>query len=97
MVIELQADCLAGAWVAYAQTSASDPLTVDETALDNSIRAIPLLRDQPGTAAINPQAHGLGFDRVNAFQTGYESGAGQCATFPDGNVVVTGAAVPHPR
>ena len=89
VVIELQADCLAGAWVAYAQTSASDPLTVDETALDSSIRAIPLLRDQPGTAAINPKAHGLGFDRVNAFQTGYESGAGECATFPDGNLVVT--------
>jgi hypothetical protein len=64
VVIELQADCLAGAWVAYAQTSASDPLTVVETALDSSIRA----RDQPGTAAINPKAHGLGFDRVNAFR-----------------------------
>jgi Putative neutral zinc metallopeptidase len=89
VVIELQADCFAGAWVAYAQTSDSDPLTVEETALDSSIRAIPLLRDQPGTAATNPKAHGLGFDRVNAFQTGYESGAGRCATFPDGNVVVT--------
>ena len=89
VVIELQADCFAGAWVAYAQASDSDPVTVDETALDSSIRAIPLLRDQPGTVATNPQAHGLGFDRVNAFQTGYESGAGECATFPDGNVVVT--------
>jgi predicted metalloprotease len=89
VVIELQADCFAGAWVAYAQTSASDPVTVDEAALDSSIRAIPLLRDQPGTAATNPKAHGLGFDRVNAFQTGYESGADRCATFPNGNVVVT--------
>ena len=89
VVIELQADCFAGAWVAHTQTSAMDPVTVDETALDSSIRAIPLLRDQPGTAATNPKAHGLGFDRVHAFQTGYESGAGQCATFPDGNVVVT--------
>ncbi|MCW2791955.1 MAG: putative protein of unknown function zinc metallopeptidase [Nocardioides sp.] len=89
VVIELQADCFAGAWVAYAQQSAGDPVAVEETALDSSIRAIPLLRDQPGTAATNPKAHGLGFDRVNAFQTGYESGAGRCATFPDGNVVVT--------
>ncbi len=89
VVIELQADCFAGAWVAYAQTSTSDPAAVEETALNSSIRAIPLLRDQPGTAATNPQAHGLGFDRVNAFQTGYESGAGRCATFPNGNVVVT--------
>ena len=58
-------------------------------ALDSSVRAIPLLRDQPGTPATNPQAHGLGFDRVNAYQTGYEKGATECATFPDGNVVVT--------
>jgi predicted metalloprotease len=89
VVLELQADCFAGAWVAYAQTSAGDPVNIEEAALDSSIRAIPLLRDQPGTAATNPQAHGLGFDRVNAFQTGYESGAGRCATFPDGKVVVT--------
>ncbi|GAA1152518.1 neutral zinc metallopeptidase [Nocardioides aquiterrae] len=89
VVIELQADCFAGAWVAYAQSSATDPVAVDQSALDSSIRAIPLLRDQPGTPATNPKAHGLGFDRVNAFQTGYESGASRCATFPDGNVVVT--------
>ena len=50
---------------------------------------MPLLRNQPGTAATNPKAHGLGFGFVNAFRTGYESGAGRCATFPDGNVVVT--------
>ena len=47
-----------------------DPVTIDEPALDSSVRAILALRDQPGTAATNPQAHGLAFDRVNAFQTG---------------------------
>jgi hypothetical protein len=41
VVIELQADCFAGAWVACAQTSASDPVTVDEAALDSSIGRSP--------------------------------------------------------
>jgi hypothetical protein len=53
------------------------------------VRALPALRDLPGTAATNPQAHGLAFDRVNAYQTGYEDGAERCAQFPRGDVVVT--------
>jgi predicted metalloprotease len=89
VIVELQADCFAGAWVAYAQSSGTDPVEVAPSALDSSIRAIPALRDQPGTPATNPQAHGLGFDRVNAFQTGYQNGAARCARFPNGDVVVT--------
>ena len=89
VVIELQADCFAGAWVANAQASAQDPVAIDEPALDSSVRAILALRDRPGTPATAPQAHGLAFDRVNAFQTGYEQGPRECATFPRGNVVTT--------
>jgi predicted metalloprotease len=89
ILIELQADCFAGAWVADVQSSDAAPVAIDGSALDASIRAIPLLRDQPGTPATNPQAHGLAFDRVNAFQTGYEKGAVRCATVPKGDVAVT--------
>jgi predicted metalloprotease len=89
VVIELQADCFAGSWVRFAETSTDDPVNLTEGALDSAVGTILTLRDQPGTAATNPQAHGLGFDRVNAFQTGYEAGAGRCATFPDRGVVTT--------
>jgi predicted metalloprotease len=89
VVMELQADCFAGAWVAFAQSSGADAVSIEESGLDTSVRALPTLRDQPGTPATNAGAHGLAFDRVNAFQTGYEQGAARCATFPKGNVTVT--------
>jgi predicted metalloprotease len=82
IVIELQADCFAGAWIKFAQTSDKDPVTVVDRALDSGVAAMLTLRDQPGTPVTNPKAHGLGFDRVNAFQTGYDGGTGTCATFP---------------
>ncbi|WP_165546530.1 neutral zinc metallopeptidase [Kribbella soli] len=89
VVTELQADCFAGSWLRYAEKTADDPVDLSVGALDTSISTILVLRDQPGTPATNPQAHGLGFDRVNAFQTGYEGGARECATFPQGRAVTT--------
>ncbi|MEV6283773.1 neutral zinc metallopeptidase [Kribbella sp. NPDC051770] len=89
VVTELQADCFAGAWLRYAEKTPDDPVDLSDGALDTSIGTILVLRDQPGTPATNPQAHGLGFDRVNAFQTGYERGTGECAALPDGRAVTT--------
>ena len=40
-----------------------------------------LLRDAPGQSAADPSAHGSAFDRIGAFQDGFESGAEQCATY----------------
>jgi predicted metalloprotease len=89
VLLELQADCFAGSWVRYAQTSGDDPVTLSNGALDSAIATILTLRDQPGTPAMNPQAHGLGFDRVNAFQTGYEQGAEGCAQFTNRGAFTT--------
>lgn len=89
VVRELQADCFAGSWTRFAETSDSDPVSLTDGALDSAVVAILTLRDQPGTAAGAQQAHGLGFDRVNAFQTGYEQGARRCAEFPQQGVVTT--------
>lgn len=89
VVQELQADCFAGSWTKYAETSDEDPVVLADGALDSAVATVLTLRDQPGTPATAPQAHGLGFDRVNAFQTGYEHGAERCAEFPTEGVVTT--------
>ncbi|MDX6248843.1 MAG: hypothetical protein QOF10_2203 [Kribbellaceae bacterium] len=89
VVRELQADCFAGSWTKYAETSKDDSVALADGALDSAIAAILTLRDQPGNPATAPQAHGLGFDRVNAFQTGYDQSAGSCAGFPQQGVVTT--------
>lgn len=89
IVMESQADCFAGAWSAFAARSDGDPVQLDDAALDGAIAAIITLRDQPGTAAINPQAHGTGFDRVNSFQTGFEGGPQRCARFATEGVTTT--------
>jgi predicted metalloprotease len=89
IVIELQADCFAGSWIRWADSSNRDSVDVQGRALDTAVAALLTLRDQPGTPVTNPQAHGLGFDRVNAFQTGYDQGTGRCAEFPSRGVVTT--------
>ena len=89
VVIELQADCFAGSWTRFAETSQDDPVVITDGALDSAVATVLVLRDQPGTTGAEAQAHGLGFDRVNAFQTGYEQGAARCAAFPSEGVVTT--------
>ena len=41
------------------------------------------IRDQPGTSPDDPFAHGSGFDRIAAFQDGFENGAQKCKEYAD--------------
>jgi predicted metalloprotease len=89
LVLESQADCFAGAWAAFAERSGDDRVKLRAPALDGAVAAIITLRDEPGATVGTKQAHGSGFDRVNAFQTGYEQGTRQCAEFPRTGVTTT--------
>lgn len=82
LTLELQADCFAGAWVA----DVNDRISVfdDEgDSLDRAIGGFLELRDSVGVSGGDPQAHGTGFDRVSAFQQGYEDGNDVCVTYED--------------
>jgi predicted metalloprotease len=78
---ELQADCFAGAWAKHAQ----DDKVFDVSAkdLDGALAGILDVRDTPGKDKADPDAHGSGFDRVGAFQDGYENGLSRCKDYRD--------------
>ena len=81
IVKEQQADCYAGTflrWVAEDKAPHFRLSTGD--GLNKVLSAILSIRDPVGAAdAGHPQAHGLAFDRVYAFQAGFTDGAQRCA------------------
>jgi predicted metalloprotease len=90
VVLEQQADCFAGAWTADVLAGRSTAFR-DVTApqLDSTVAGLLLLRDQPGTSAQAPEAHGNAFDRIRALQDGVEKGAATCAAYRADNLPVT--------
>lgn len=86
---ELQADCFSGAWLARVTGDKSPLVKLEAGSLDDAVQAILAFRDTPGIGAGTPGAHGNGFDRVNAFQIGFEEGTRRCAAFPTRLPIVT--------
>jgi len=81
---ELQADCFAGSWVAHINNGESTQgITIGKGDTDVLVGKLLGVRDPVGTAPDDPQAHGTAFDRVNAYQEGFEQGAQRCAQYPD--------------
>jgi predicted metalloprotease len=79
---ELQADCFAGAWTRQqGERSRGPQLRAGD--LESSVAALLEFRDVPGTSPDDPSAHGSAFDRVSAFQDGFESGTERCASYFD--------------
>jgi predicted metalloprotease len=79
--LELQADCFAGAWTAHVAGGGSDRFSADTIDLDKTVAGLIAIRDLPGTNPDDPAAHGSGFDRVAAFQDGYENTAQTCVEY----------------
>jgi len=82
ITMEQQADCFAGAWTAHALETEDEVLGLRVADLEIALGGMLRFRDAPGTSAADPHAHGSGFDRINAFQEGYELGAVRCAEYP---------------
>jgi predicted metalloprotease len=83
---EVQADCFAGAWSKHAQDDGV--FDVNAADLDLALAGVLDLRDSPGTSKIDPNAHGSGFDRVSAFQDGYDNGLEKCKQYRDDEPMV---------
>lgn len=85
VIVELQADCFAGAWVKHVKAGDSERFQADTDQLDEALAGVLSLRDAAGGDANDPFAHGSGFDRVGAFQDGFEEGVTRCAEFTNGD------------
>lgn len=80
--IELQADCLAGAWAGAVDRGESPTgLSLSPKDLEGAIGGYLTFADPIGTPAGDPHAHGSGFDRVRAFIDGYSGDAEVCGDY----------------
>ncbi|HEY7106058.1 MAG TPA: neutral zinc metallopeptidase [Acidimicrobiia bacterium] len=86
--MEQQADCFAGSWTAHVAHGGSD-LHLAESDLDSALAGFLQLRDPSGVDGGQDGAHGNGFDRVRAFQDGFEGGAKSCADYQNDPPPVT--------
>jgi predicted metalloprotease len=75
---ETQADCYAGAWTAWVAAGKAPHTSIRAPELDDVLRGYVLLRDPVGTDINESQAHGSLFDRVSAFQQGFDDGPASC-------------------
>jgi len=90
VVVELQADCFAGAWLADAKAGHSPSFSgITPAEIDSALAGVLQLRDQPGTSATTQGAHGNAFDRIQALQDGVQNGATKCAAYSADNLPVT--------
>ena len=83
---ELQADCFAGAWAKHAQDDGVFDVTSAD--LDGALAGLLDVRDTPGKLKFDEDAHGSGFDRVGAFQDGYDNGLDKCKNYRDDDPIV---------
>ncbi|MCZ2816608.1 hypothetical protein [Modestobacter sp. VKM Ac-2984] len=78
IAIETQADCFAGAWTAWVAAGNAAHNSIRPAELDDVLRGYLLLRDPVGTGLDEGEAHGSYFDRVSAFQQGFDDGPEVC-------------------
>lgn len=79
---EQQADCFAGAWTAHVASGGSDVIRFDDSDVRGGLVAMIYVRDPVEAGGLQSEdAHGTGFDRVGAFEDGFEGGPSRCATF----------------
>jgi len=76
--VETQADCFAGSWARWVADGHAEHSRLRKPELDELLRGYFLLRDPVGRSGAAQSAHGSFFDRVSAFQDGFDDGPTAC-------------------
>lgn len=79
ILTEAMADCFAGSFIKWVNDGKSEHLDIGTEVLDSALGALVTFRDPVGTSPEDRSAHGNAFDRVSAFQDGYQQGTKFCA------------------
>lgn len=79
ILTEAMADCYAGAFVRWVVDGNAEHLAITSRQLDSALGALITFRDPVGSGSADMAAHGNAFDRVSAFQDGYDRGPQLCA------------------
>jgi predicted metalloprotease len=83
IVTEQQADCFAGAWTGRAARGEATTLRFSDADVRAGLIAMTKVSDPVGIDQFVPGGHGSGFDRVGAFQVGFNEGPARCAELLD--------------
>lgn len=78
LLVEAQADCYAGAFLAWLRDGGSTRERMDTADLLPSLQVVLDFRDPAGMVAVDPAAHGRGVDRLEFVLRGWGSGAAAC-------------------
>ncbi|SFS38005.1 Predicted metalloprotease [Saccharopolyspora flava] len=79
--LESMADCYAGSFLRWVSDGRAPHLRTSPQQLDDALRAITVFRDPVGTSG-----HGTAFDRVTAFQHGFNGGPRGCTDVRESDV-----------
>ena len=90
VVRELQADCLAGAWLGGLRSRPAGTFRASDDELAAPLVAVTTLRDRLGADPAASDAHGNGFDRLAALLDGIDRGTPACFDYPVRPPALTG-------
>jgi predicted metalloprotease len=85
ILLEAMADCYAGVALAHFAKEPPPGLSLGDDERDQAMAALVAFRDPLGVSPRDSAAHGNAFDRVSAFQDGYDGSATSCSGITTAN------------
>jgi predicted metalloprotease len=78
VLVEAQADCAAGAFLAWASNGAAERVHIPPWSLVRAVAPLLDFRDPATVSRGDPVAHGLGLDRLTSLLAGFRGGPAAC-------------------